>query len=334
MLKQSFSRTLLAGVALTAVALSAVPEAKAETVDARFGLIFAPAVPLVRCGAEVFAANEDVKAAGLNITVIHSSQLGSELEMVQQVSSGELEMTLGTSSLLAAYVEGLSVLETYYLYDSVEDVAVVHRSAVAEELFQELLDVASIRRIGTPWLYGERHIFGNKQLREPADFEGLRLRVPQTAVSIASAQALGASPTPTTYGELYISLQQGIVDAAEAPAAVVKAESFHEPSDYFNMTRHLITAVPIIVNEDFWQSLSEEQREVMHRVAVETAASVQTCVQEADKEALDGWRADGSIEIVDDVNRKALKEKVQAFYSEGFSWSPIYKELIAELAND
>jgi len=331
MSRQGFAHRLLAGAAILTAFVAAAGTASAETVEARIGMIFAPAVPLVRCGADVVAANQAVKDAGLNLTVVHSSQLGSEVEMVQQVSSGELEITLGTASILAAYVEGLSVFETYYLYDSVEDVLKVHQTAVANELFQELLEVANIRRIGAAWLYGERHIFGNKALREPADFVGLRLRVPQTSVSIAGAQSLGASPTPTTYGELYLALQQGIVDAAEAPAAVVQAESFYEPADYFNMTRHLITAVPMVVNEDFWQSLTPEQQAALNQAAIDAAASVRACVAEADEAAFAGWRASGAIEIVEDVNRDALKAQARAFFSDGFPWSPVYRDLIAEI---
>jgi len=328
---QGSKRRLLAGVAL--VSVFAAGSAGAEEVEARLGMIFAPAVPLVRCGADVLAANQAVVDSGLKISVIHSSQLGSELEMVQQVSSGELELTLGTASILAAYVEGLSVFETYYLYDTPDEVLKVHSTEVAAKLWQELLETANIRRIGTPWLYGVRHVFGNRAIRGPADFDGLRLRVPQTAISIASAQALGASPTPTTYGELYLALQQGIVDAAEAPAAVVQAESFYEPADYFNMTGHLITAVPVIVNEDFWQSLTPEQQAALDQAAHDTAAAVRACVEEADAAAIQGWKDSKAIEVVEDVDRAALRAKVQAFYSEGQSWSPIYKELIAELGN-
>ncbi|WP_340107818.1 TRAP transporter substrate-binding protein DctP [Pikeienuella sp. HZG-20] len=328
--------TRICGWTAAATALTAAltgGQAVAEPVEAQIGMIFSPAAPMVRCGADFVAADAALKEAGLNFTVVHSSQLGSEVEMVQQVSSGELEATIGTASILGSYVDGLSVLETYYLYDTVDDVIKVHATDVAGKLFDELLEVANIRRIGEPWLYGERHIFGKKALREPADFEGLRLRVPQTSVSIAGAQSLGASPTPTTYGELYLSLQQGIVDAAEAPAAVANAESFHEPSDYFNKTGHLITAVPMIVNEDFWRSLTPEQRTALNEAATAAAASVRKCVEEADEEAYAEWRESGAVEIVDDVNREALKANARAFFSDGFDWSPVYVDLIAELEN-
>lgn len=311
--------------------LAGAAPAQAETVEMRIGQIFNAQVPIVRCGAIPLSENERLKELGFDITVIHSAQLGSENEMVQQVSSGELEMSGGTSSILAAWVEGLSVFETYYLYGSVDDVFAAYETEVAADLFAELLEVANIRVLGLPWLYGERHVFGNRALREPADFEGLRMRVPETSVSIEGARSLGASPTPTAYAELYLALQQGIVDAAEAPASVVRAESFYEPADYFNMTRHLITAAPVIVNEDLWQSLTEEQRQALEEEVTAAAHDVRACVEEQDEAAYAYWRESGAIELVEDVDREALMERSRAYFSEGFPWSDVYRELVEQI---
>src|SRR5699024_2971361 len=109
---------------------------------------------------------------------------------------------------------------------SIEDVARVRETDVAEGAFDILDDKANLHSVGNPWLYGERHIFGNRELKGSDDFNALKLRVPETDISIESARALGADPTPTAYSELYLGLQQGIVDAGEAPLSVIDAESF------------------------------------------------------------------------------------------------------------
>lgn len=320
-----------AGLAFTGAMLAGLPASRADTVEIRMGQIFNQNVPIVRCGAIPLSENERLKTLGFDITVIHSAQLGSENELVQQVSSGQLEMTNGVASILAAWVEDLSVFETYYLYSDVDDVFRAYETEVARALWQELREVANIRAIGFPWLYGERHVFGSRALRAPADFEGLRMRVPETSVSIEGARSLGASPTPTAYAELYLALQQGIVDAAEAPASVAHAESFHEPADYFNLTGHLITASPVIINEDLWQSLSAEQQEALETAVVEAAHQVRACVEEQDEAAYAAWRTSGEIEIVDDVDRDALMTNARAYFSEGFSWSESYSALVKEL---
>jgi TRAP-type transport system periplasmic protein len=308
-------------------------QAQSEPVDMRIGLIYTPSVPIGRCGATPLAENERLQELGFNINIVHSAQLGSENDMAQQISSGELEMGLAASSILAAWVENLSVLEAYYLFENTDQAFRAYQTDTAKELFAELLEVANIRQIGLPWLYGERHVFGNRALREPADFAGLRLRVPETSLSIADAQSLGASPTPVAYAELYLALQQGIADAAEAPASVVRAESFYEPATHFNKTSHLITAAPVIVSEAFWQRLSPEQQEALDQAVADSAQGVRECVEQADEEAYEYWRETGAIEIVDDVNVEALRAQSREFFSEGFPWSDIYVNLIEDLAN-
>ena len=305
--------------------------ASAQDVAATFGSIFAPSVPLVQCGAIPMSEDTALKDAGFDLAVIHSAQLGSENQLAEQISSGELEMATITSSILAAWVENLAVLETYYLYDTVDQAMKVYDTPTAQEVLAELLEVANIRVVGHPWLYGERNVFGKKEIKAPADFEGLRLRVPETFVSIEGAKSLGSQPTPVAYSELYLALQQGIVDAAEAPLAVIAAESFDEPADYVMMTRHLITAQPFVVNEDFWQSLSEDQQAALTKAVDEGSQRVLDCAAEADAAALKEWEASGDVTVVTDLDREAMKAKAQAYFSDGFPFSETYKNLLQDL---
>lgn len=316
----------------TALVMVGAVSVRADDVQMRIGQIFAPDVPIVRCGAIPLAEDEHLKELGFDISVIHSAQLGGENEMAQQVATGELEMAGATASILAAWLEDLSVFETYYLYENVDQVYEAHTTPTAKALFDELRETTGMRVVGLPWLYGERHVFGNRPLRKPEDFEGLRMRVPETSVSLEGARSLGANPTPTAYAELYLALQQGIVDAAEAPASVAQAESFYEPADYFNKTGHLITAQPQIVNERFWQSLSGEQQQALNQAVIDAAERVRECVESADAEAYAQWRESGDIEIVDDLDIEAIRAKAQAYFSEGFPWSEAYRNLLSDLA--
>lgn len=305
--------------------------AHAQEYDVRLGSIFAPGVPIVKCGAMSMAESTSLQEAGIDVSVIHSAQLGSENQLAEQVSTGQLELAPITSSILAAWVEDLAVFETYYLYENVDQAMNVYETDTAQELLDELLEVANIRVIGKPWLYGERHVFGNVKINGPEDLEGLRMRVPETFISIEGAKSLGAEPTPVAYAELYLALQQGIVEAAEAPLSVIEAESFDEPSDYVNLTGHLITAQPFIVNEGFWQGLTEKQQEALDNAATQASKNVRECVAEADAAALEGWKEDDSTEVVEDIDVEAIREASQAFFSEGFPFSETYVNLLEEL---
>lgn len=294
----------------------------------RLGLIFASTVPATECGAVPLAEDRRLKELGLDVTVYPSAQLGGENEMVQQVSTGQLEATIGTASILANDFDfpELSFLEAYYLADTVDEAFEVHRSEIATELFRQLPERANLQRVGDPWLYGVRHVFGTRPLRTLADFDGLKFRVPQVDVSIEGAQAVGSDPTPTAYSELYLAMQQGIVNAAEAPASVIAAESFDEAARYINLTRHQISASPLVVNSDWWQALSDRQRAGLTRATNDAARRVTECVEKADREAIDAWRASDSVKVVDDVHVAELAKRARAYFSKGFAFSEPYRK--------
>lgn len=324
---------LAAACALSACGSDDSGEGGVETQTLRAGVIYAPAVPIVRCGLDPLADNEDLAEAGIKIQTTGGGQLGSENELLEQASAGELDIALAAGSTLATVfgIPPLEMFEAYYLYDSVEDIARVRDTEVAKKAFGRLAEEANLQAVGDPLLYGERHIFGGRELRGPADFSGLKLRVPATDISIASAQALGATPTPTAYSELYLALQQGIVDAAEAPLSVIAAESFNEPSKYINLTNHLITSASALVNADVWASLSTEQQEALEAAFSEAAEAIATCVEEDDAKALEEWKSAGKPEIIEDVDRDALRELAEESYSKNFPWSEDYKALLDEL---
>lgn len=330
--KLSFTASALA-LTLTLAACGSGDGKDGDTQTLRVGVIYAPAVPIVKCGLTPLSENKELSDAGLKIETIDSSQLGAENELLQQASSGELDIALAAGSTLATVfnIPELEMFEAYYLYDTPADVVRVRNTDVAKAAFDKLPAKAKLTAVGNPWLYGERHMFGSKALRGPKDFKGLKLRVPDTKISIGSAKALGASPTPTTYAELYLALQQGIVDAAEAPLSVIAAESFNEASKYVSLTGHLITAASPLINNETWDSLSAKQQTVVEKAFDETAKSISDCVAADDKKAMDSWKKDGKPEIVNDVDRDSLKALAEAAYSKDFSWSADYKKLIEEL---
>src|SRR5690554_7925517 len=106
-------RAIIAGAAGSLVMAAFAGTATAQDIDMRLGLIYNPNVPVPRCGAFDMAEEPRLQDLGLNITVVHSAQLGGENDMAQQVSSGELEMSVSAASILAAWVEDLGVFETY-----------------------------------------------------------------------------------------------------------------------------------------------------------------------------------------------------------------------------
>lgn len=304
-----------------------------DTQTLRAGVIYTPDVPVVRCGLEPLADDEQLAKVGLEIQTTDSAQLGTEDELVQQASTGQLDIALAAGSTLATEfdIPELAMFEAYYLYDNLEDVIAARQTEVGQQAWGKLPKQANLQIVGDPWLYGERHVFGNEELHGPADFRGVKFRVPETEISIASARALGASPTPTAYDELYLALEQGIVDVAEAPLSVIEAESLDEPSSVVNLTGHLVTAASPLINHDVWTSLSPQQQKALDAEFDQASQRVAKCVEQADQDALDKWREAGTPRINEDVDREALRRLAEQAYTTNQPWSDKYRRLVDEL---
>lgn len=299
----------------------------------RAGSVYDASVPVLACGFQDLAENPELAEHGLELEVFPSSQLGGESELLEQASSGELDIALGIGSVVSTTfgIPEIAMLEAYYLYDSVEDIERVQATEVVQNTWNLVEEQANLVSMGTPWLYGERHIFGSGPIYGPESLEGITYRVPNTDISQDSAAALGADVATTEYSELYLALQQGVVDTAEAPLPNIEAESFDEVSDYVSLTGHLITTHGVLMNGDRWNSLTTEQQEFLRQEVDVLAQRVADCLEVEEQEALDAWEEAGSPEVIEDVDREALGELAREAYSEGYEWSDDYLQLLEEL---
>ena len=110
----------------------------------------------------------------------------------------------------------------------------------------------------------------NKKVESLADFKGQKIRTMENSYHMAYWKALGASPTPMTFSEVYIGLQQGTIDAQENPYEVIVSNKLYEQQDYVVETNHLPHLISLIVSDEFFEGLTGEQQEII-REAAETA---------------------------------------------------------------
>ena len=142
-----------------------------------------------------------------------------------------------------------------------------------EAMLGEQIIEGSGARIITPWYFGMRQFTSNTPLNTPEDFQGLRMRFPDTPQYLQNAEALGASPTSVAFEEVYISLQQGVVDGQENPIPTIESLNLPEVQSHLNLTGHMTGIHMIVVNEETFQSLTPEQQEVLRRVVTRSGLS-------------------------------------------------------------
>ena len=106
--------------------------------------------------------------------------------------------------------------------------------------------------------YGQRHVTSNAEINTPADMDGMKIRVPNASLYKMFPEAVGANATPMAFSEVYLALQQGVVDAQENPLPTIQFKKFHEVQDHITLTGHITDALLTIVAGRLSDSMSEE----------------------------------------------------------------------------
>lgn len=144
------------------------------------------------------------------------------------------------------------------------------------------------------------------------------MRFPGSPQFLLNAKALGATATEVAYEELYLALQQGLVDGQENPITNLVALNLPEVQDYVSLSAHQLNTNLVIMSSK-WTELSERQQEALS-TAVDTAvASVTECVTEGEETTLDEWRSGDAWEVVEDVDRDAFSEQAEEFFLNEFT---------------
>jgi tripartite ATP-independent transporter DctP family solute receptor len=260
---------------------------------------------------------------GLEIAVYPAAQLGTEGELLEQLATGQLEMAVAGPSFLATWHEPIGAFDAAYAFDDADHMLEVANGAVGDGLWEELREKHGMRVLHT-WFYGERHVTARKPVRRPEDLRGFRIRMPDARVWLATGEALGGSPTPIAFTEVYMALQQGIADGQENPITTIKAMGFHEVQSHLNLTRHIESSTQLLIAERVWGRLSVAQQEALESAARAAGIEVRDCIERGDREILSEWRERGTMEIVEDVDVEAFRARARAHFASGYTFSELY----------
>lgn len=209
---------------------------------------------------------EDLKEATdgrWDIQVFPDSTLGPQDEYAQQVGDGIIDLAIVSAPQLENLNKDFTVFSLPTVFDSVDQ----QMEALADEeimgdLYSSLEESNNITVVGG-LTQGERSIYLKDGVaEEPGDLKGKKIRVQPSPVFVAMMEALGASPTPMDFSEVYTGLQSGTIDGAENNEISYLSTKHYEVAPYFSFTRHLVGADFLIVNEDTLAEMSDEDRAV------------------------------------------------------------------------
>lgn len=270
--------------------------------------------PHHRCGVQAVADRLAESGADLTIDVFANSQLGGDTDRFNAVMSGDIDIDLQGTSALAASYSPIGLFDTAYAFDGPDHLFAFFEGEESEQLRTEF-EEATGTRILDVWYFGMRHFTANEPIHEPDDLRGQRMRFPDSPVYLANAEALGARATPVAFEEVFLSLQQGVIDGQENPIPTIDEMNFNEVQDYLSLTGHQTGAQLSVVSGETWEALTEEQQGALEAAFEGVREENRACIEQAEEELLDEWRETGQLEIIEpDVD--AFRERAVTHFLE------------------
>lgn len=206
---------------------------------------------------------EERTKGDVTVTIFPNGQLGGEAKMIQSARVGAISLGVAASPIFEPTVPEFAVLSLPYLFDDAAQ-ANSRLEGDAGQAMLDLLDSHGVVGLGF-FSASERDVFGKTAIRSAADMKGLKIRVPQSPSFVDTYEAMGAQATPMAYTELYLALQNGVIDAADTSADVYVSDRFFEVSKYFNLT-HVHYAAPVLFMSKIQLGrLSEENQQIVRQ---------------------------------------------------------------------
>ena len=213
-------------------------------------------------------ANQALKGK-VDVRVFHSSQLGSDEQMIKGIRVSAPEMQI-PSTVMSTVDQRFGVFEMPYLIVSRAHMKKAAENRDVQKALFEPLPARGLRVLGV-WENGFRHITNNvRPIVRPEDLKGIKLRVPGGVWRVKMFQTYGANPSPMPFAEVYSALQSGVMDAQENPFSQIFSARFHEVQKFLSLTGHVYTPAFLIVSEDFWKKLPKDVQDTLARIARET----------------------------------------------------------------
>lgn len=217
--------------------------------------------------AEKFAEETYRLSEGkMKIQVYPNSTLGGDRDLLETCADGDIPFIVQNTAPQVSFMSDLAVFDLPCVFDSLDDC----RKKIDDPKFHTL--------ISDVYTNGGYHLLGmadqgfrvmstNKPITTIDDFKGLKIRTMENSYHLAFWNALGANPTPMSFSEVYIGLQQHTIDAQENPYEVIVSNRLYEQQDYVVETNHLPHLISLIVNDEFFQNLPKEDQDIMTEAA-------------------------------------------------------------------
>jgi TRAP-type transport system periplasmic protein len=257
---------------LTAAALLATGTAQAQSTTIVAAHVLSDQSPYQVIFTEFARLMEERSGGDVAVEIQCCAQAGNETRQIQSLRTGILNMAFIGGSTLETVVPAYRVLSLPYLFENKEQAYEILQSDMGREML-DLLDEYEMHGLGFGSIY-ERSVASKSPARVEAveDMQGLKIRVLPTPGFVEAYNALGTQPTPMAYGELFMAIQNNVVDALEISPDALVADKFHEVVSSYTMTKAHQSTTILVVSKVWWDGLAPEMQEMIQTAATDAIA--------------------------------------------------------------
>ncbi|GHA92954.1 C4-dicarboxylate ABC transporter [Modicisalibacter luteus] len=279
---------------------------------------------------ESFAKEVAEKTEGrVEPKVYHNAVLGDQPDAIQQTRNGALDFANFNMGPMGPIVPETNVLSLPFIFKSVDDMHKVMDGEIGQRFADAL---AEKDLVALSWFdSGARSLYNTQRpVETPADVEGLKVRVMNNDLYVDMIDAMGGNATPMSYGEVYQSLKTGVLDGAENNYPSYESSNHFEIAPYYSLTEHLILPECLCIAKSSWESLSEQDQEIVRQAAVAAAEEQRQLWAERSKASREKVLSEG-VKINEVADKSAFQEKMQPIYAEFVKAHPQLETLVNDI---
>lgn len=272
---------------------------------------------------------EEESGGAITVEVFPNGQLGGDREVFEGLQMNSIQGTTISTGPIAPFASRFSVFDLPFLFPDSETAYAILDGEIGRDLLEDLPEQGVIGL--NYWENGFRHLTNNQRaVTTVEDIAGLDIRTLENDLHIEMWRELGANPTPMAFTELFTALEQGVVDGQENPVGNVTTTNFYEVQDYITKTNHIYNASPFMISEMFWESLTDDEKDIVQSAADQARDHQRELNQQEDIDAFEFLEEEGmTITEFSEEESEKLFDAVQPVYEK---YAPeIGEEFVNEL---
>lgn len=298
----------------------------------RMSHVFAPDEQLTKSTDAAAAAIKERTNGAVEITSYPQGQLPTYKDGLEQVYNGADFISVEDPSYLGDYVPDFKALVGPFLYSEIDQYTKLIESELVQNMLKEIEEEHGIKVLALDYVFGFRNMMTNKEIVEPSDLKGMKIRVPGSQIFIDTINAMGATATPMAFGETLSAVQQGVVDGLEGTVDAMTANGSAEVVSHVGLTKHFLGTCGIYINADVFNSIPEEYQVIIQEEFTKNAKDMTEKVKtnyESQVKELEGMGIS-----FNEVNLPEFQKTAEQVFENMDGISPdIYEKLTTEIKN-